>query len=147
MTQSSRMPPRALLLGYAGLVPFIGLSLGLWWLPLSWQSIVGEALLAYSAVILSFMGAIHWSVAMQWPQAEQHYSYSVMLALLAWILLLLPATVALIGYIAGFSLALGLDRRAWQQGWLPAWYGYLRWPLSVAVCICLLVAIAAPAGT
>ena len=60
------LPPSVALLGYGGLLPFAALALllvlgdvhrALWW----------QALLASGAVILSFVGALHWGFAMVLP--------------------------------------------------------------------------------
>ena len=51
------------MLGYAGLIPFVVFSIGSW-LPLPMISNAVFVLIAYAAMILAFMGAIHWGVAM-----------------------------------------------------------------------------------
>jgi len=59
----AKKPPQlALLLGYAGLVPFVSGALGIWGIPIGWRPFVLDALLDYAAVILAFMGAIHWGL-------------------------------------------------------------------------------------
>ena len=61
------MPQIARLLGYGGLIPFAALAalaLG------SSQSAAWiHALIAYGAVILSFVGALHWAFGMLWRRA------------------------------------------------------------------------------
>ena len=62
---NAAQPPRlAILLGYAGLIPFISGAIGIWITPTAWRADVLTALLHYAAVILAFMGAIHWGLAM-----------------------------------------------------------------------------------
>lgn len=54
-------------LGYGGLLPFVALAGIGWWAPgtpLWGTPLWGTALLAYGAVILSFVGALHWGFAM-----------------------------------------------------------------------------------
>ena len=54
---------RANRLAWAGLLPFIGLTaLAIFTL---WQDLMVHAFLVYSAVILSFLGGIHWGLAMR----------------------------------------------------------------------------------
>ena len=131
-------------LGYGGLVPFVGLAcLGLV-APddgLRWQS----ALLAYAAVILSFVGALHWAFAMVLPQmsaGQRHgrYLWSVVPALVAWPCVLLPPGIATPLLIAGFAAQYGQDRIVVRHGGLPAWYLPLRLQLSVVASISLAVA-------
>ena len=51
-------------LGYAGLLPFFLLMLGVWFADPSWLSDFLRGQLAYGIVILSFLGGLHWGAAM-----------------------------------------------------------------------------------
>ena len=58
-------------LGLAGLIPFVGLA-ALSWVPeIMSESFSGRGLASYAAVILSFLGAIYWGLAMSGTQAIQ----------------------------------------------------------------------------
>ena len=109
-------PPRiAALLGYGGLLPFGALALLLalggahsarWW----------PMLLAYGAVILSFVGALHWGFAMALPglgavERQRLYGWSVVPALAAWPALLWAAPAAALLLVAGFGAHYAQDRR------------------------------------
>lgn len=54
------IPPLTRLLGFAGLLPFLAAALGAWAGPEAWRGAALWALAAYGAVILSFLGAVHW---------------------------------------------------------------------------------------
>jgi hypothetical protein len=58
----SQPPTPVAWLGYGGLLPFVALAGVGWWAPATplWST----ALLGYGAVILSFVGALHWGFAM-----------------------------------------------------------------------------------
>ena len=58
-------PPFALRLGYAGLIPFLGGALLVWlvWPQMPMHAYATMALSAYAAVIVSFLGGIHWGIA------------------------------------------------------------------------------------
>lgn len=75
------------LLGYAGLIPFIGLAL------LSFSDAYPAShqwLLSYAALIMSFLGGLMWHASLQ-HQLPRHVSIvSVMLMLWAWCWLLFP---------------------------------------------------------
>lgn len=60
---STSLPRHVSLLGYGGLLPFIGLAL---LIPFShdYRPLLAVALVNYGAVILSFVGALHWGFAM-----------------------------------------------------------------------------------
>ncbi len=135
-------PPRAVAwLGYGGLVPFVGLAAA---------SLMGvepraasQALLAYGAVILSFVGALHWAFAMLWPELPTNrrifmYAWSTVPALLAWPALLIEPRTGGVILVAGFALHYLQDRRLAALGLLPAWYLPLRLRLSTVAVVCLL---------
>jgi Protein of unknown function (DUF3429) len=108
----------ALVLGYAGLIPFVALALGAWWLDSAWHTKCLFALLAYSATILSFIGAIHWGLAMRDASPSLGLLvWGVIPSLIAWIALLLPAPAGLwlvsialwLCFAAGFIQNLGCN--------------------------------------
>ncbi len=128
-------------LGYAGLVPFVGLAAA------SLMEVepraASMALLAYGAVILSFVGALHWAFAMLLPQLAVMrrtwmYAWSTVPALMAWCALLLESRVGSVILVMAFALHYLQDRRLSVQGLLPAWYLPLRLRLSMVAIICLL---------
>lgn len=143
---ASKPPFLAVALGYLGLLPFIGGALSIWVLPLGWRVFVLSALLDYSAVILAFMGAIHWGLAMRAedsdPRAPLQLGLSVIPPLLGWLAiasgmpLLLALPLMLVGFV-GLYLA---DLHAVRLGLAPQWYPALRMPLTAIVVLCLLVA-------
>ena len=66
------LPRHVAWLGYGGLLPFVGLAALAGFDPhhlLAWS----DALVGYGAVILSFIGALHWGVAMSWLQQKCLY--------------------------------------------------------------------------
>ena len=142
----SRVPLTAAVLGAAGALPFIGLLIAQRWGVEPFGRAPLGVLALYAAVILSFMGAVHWGLAMAefGGRRDTTWSYimSVMPALLGWFALaFLPMPVALGVMAFGFALLLLYDLRALRLGRAPAWYGRLRWPLTLVVVPCLLAAI------
>jgi hypothetical protein len=124
-------------LGHAGLIPFVLLALLLWLLSGPEQTFVSVALAAYAALIVSFLGGIHWGIA--WASARsatgspllprQHVLWGVTPSLLAWPGLLMPpfAGLAWLGFmlILCYLADRALYARAGLQGWLT-----LRFRLS-----------------
>lgn len=136
-------PPRLVVaLSYAGLVPFIVLTLAIWFAPPVYMPVLNLALISYAAVILSFLGAIHWGLAMRAnaPISPGLIMFSVLPALLAWLLLLIPLDLALLLFAVGFALVYLVDYQAVRLNLAPVWYPGLRKPLTIAVVICLLLA-------
>ena len=138
-------PAAALWLGYLGLLPFAAGALGAW-LELPGA---GRALAAYGAVILSFVGAIHWGVAATHPQspgARGAFPASVVPALVAWAAMLLAPGPAALGLLAvAFPAWLAWERR-FLQGPLPPWLRRLRLELSAGASLALAAGALAAVG-
>ncbi len=143
MTSEAVVPRSALLLGAAGLVPFVACTLQIlahW--PLASRQ-TGPALYAltlYSAVILSFMGGAQWGLAVAAPTAHadwRRYGVSVLPAIVAWAGLWLGGQTGIVLTAAGFAALLSYDLWTVRQSEAPAWYGRLRSGLTAAVIACL----------
>ena len=141
-TKEQPMPRLPALLGYAGLTPFVGLSAGLWLMPPAYQPLLNQALLLYAGLILAFMGAVHWGLAMQLKSDTQHYQLglSVIPALLAWVAFFLPEIFNYSILIIAFAMLCLYDSRMAKTGHAPSWYPRLRLPLTTVVVASLIVA-------
>jgi hypothetical protein len=130
-----RIPPAPLWLGLAGLLPFAAAAAGAHLLPPDQQGLALRALLAYGAVILSFLGGVRWGLAIRDAEAGAllpRLAWSVTPSLLGWVALLLPAAPGLALLAAGFAAALLADLRASEA---PGWYRRLRLPLSLGAIL------------
>ncbi len=142
----SAIPTPALILGWAGVLPFAALSLmvATGWSPPLWRALhwpAPEALWLYGALILSFMGGAQWGApTVRDARSWRPYLISVLPAL--WAFASAPAPVALrfAGLIAGFLALAAYDLWCARRGETPAWYGRLRAQLTAAVCVCLAAA-------
>ena len=142
------MPTLVGLLGYGGLIPFVSLAL---------LSIVEPAhgimyrgaLLLYGAVILSFVGAIHWGAAMLLPSLTDQtrracYVWSIIPALMGWLTYILSPLAATFILVLGFLLQYWRDSvTAHAIDW-PAWYLPLRIRLTGVACISLILGVLLP---
>lgn len=135
-------------LGYGGLVPFFGLTVALLLgasVPLLENARVDWWLAAYAAIILSFLGAVHWGVAlgMQDRLTESELSklllFSVVPSVLAWFALLLPIKIALWA-MAGLIVVTYVVDAALLFRQLSADYGKMRLHLTVIVALLLVAA-------
>jgi hypothetical protein len=144
--EAEKPPQLANLLGYAGLLPFVSGALGIWVIPLGWRPFVLEALLDFAALILAFMGAIHWGLAMRAEesdeQAQIQLGLSVIPPLLGWLAISagLPMGLALPMLLVAFVGLHFADVHAVNLGLAPRWYSSLRMPLTVVVSLSLLLA-------
>ena len=130
-------------LGVAGLIPFVGLATGLWLLPPEWIELQAMGMLAYAAVIVSFLGGIHWGLAML--QAKPRRSlliWGVLPSLLAWAALLLNSVWGLLLMVASLLLCYIVDCLIYRPLQLGGWLG-LRALLTGVASVSCLVGVAA----
>jgi len=138
-------------LGYAGALPFVATALAARF-DSAHASLWAFALLAYGAVIVSFVGALHWGIAMTASGSDDGfaqrrsvlYAWSVVPSLLAWAALLTHAVLAgdtvwaaallVLAFVAHY----GLDRPLARAINLPSWYLPLRLRLTLVACLSLL---------
>ena len=141
-TNQQPVPRLPALLGYAGLIPFVMLSAALWLVPPSYQVLVNQALLLYASLILAFMGAVHWGLAMLQTKMEyqRQLVFSVIPALVAWFAFFLPEILNYSVLIIAFALLCLFDTRMAKTGRVPRWYPRLRSPLTAVVVASLIVA-------
>lgn len=138
------LPQLSRLLGYAGLIPFVYYSAATW-LALPLAADPHFILSAYAAVILSFMGAIHWGVAMSRAGNGNalQLALSVIPALAGWSALLLQTLHGYSLLILCFVALCIADKRATDRKLLPGWYLPMRIRLTTVVVLSLVAAAAA----
>jgi hypothetical protein len=94
--------------------------------------------LGYGAVIISFLGAIHWGLELgekkySKPRTSFRYAMGVAAPAIAWPTMILPVEWALTSQFAAFMGLYFADARATTRGWAPAWYGTYRFVLTAIV--------------
>ena len=143
MNRKYSTPKIVLLLGYGGLIPFIGLAL-ISLIPIFPRPFVESAIFYYAATILSFVAALHWGFAMtikSLSEKEQAHLYlwSVIPPLLAWIALLMTPAICASILISGLIAHLWQDLRLNQltEVNLPGWFMPLRIRLTTVAVACL----------
>lgn len=137
-------------LGHAGLIPFALLAALLWLVNADLLPWVAMAMAAYAALIVSFLGGIHWGIG--WmaghvaaargdaPHHRQrnHFLWGFVPSLLAWPGLLMPAFAGLAWL--GFVLVICYlaDRTLYARAGLQAWLT-LRFRLSAVAALCCFI--------
>ena len=130
--------PIALAVGILGLIPFLALTGLAWRAPHGHTTWPFDLLYGYAAVILSFIGAVHWGAALQQANAPPFLLlWSVLPALMGWSALGLPYAAGSIALVVAFVLCWMVDLRLTWVGYLPRWYMNLRHGLTVVVILCL----------
>lgn len=143
----SGIPLFALLLGLGGLIPFVGLAIASLVDPVR-TAVWVASLMSYGAVILGFVGALHWAFAMTASELTDKrrratYAWSVMPALIGWVaILVLPfwATATAVILVVGFWLHYLQDWRLARLIAIPGWYLPLRLILTTVATLSILVA-------
>ncbi len=129
-------------LGYAGLIPFVLLTLLMWLVHADLLPFVSIALAAYAAAIASFLGGIHWGLGFMKGEAAPrfHFFWGVVPSLLAWLALMMPAYAALplLGLVLIACYA--VDRKTYPAVGLSRWLPMRLQLTVVATLSCVLSA-------
>lgn len=146
-------------LSVAGLIPFLVAGIIVLLDPVD-TPIAVQVLISYGAVILSFIGAVHWGFALRdtahplpgamTPQMlgyeRQLLTFGVLPALLGWLALLamihfnLPG-VAVLLLLIGFFLTVVVETIGKGRGLVAGNYLILRWCVSIVVMLILLLVL------
>ncbi|WP_108813497.1 DUF3429 domain-containing protein [Loktanella sp. Alg231-35] len=142
------IPRSALILGLAGLIPFLwgtatvlSVDLSSWGQTNLGARFIGPYVqLFYGAVILSFMSGVLWGFATKatGQMATAGYALSVIPALWAFFMTGRGPTTAAMNLIVGFLGLLLLDWHFWRLGLAPPWWMHLRGLLTAIVIVSLL---------
>ncbi len=143
------IPRSALILGLAGLIPFVwGALTQLYPALADWGTrslgprFVGPYVsLSYGIVILAFMSGVLWGFATRASAsvAALGYGLSVLPALWAFLFVGGGPESAAKWLTAGFAGLLVLDFLFWRQGLAPEWWMQLRLILTAGALVCLAI--------
>ncbi len=142
----------AYLLALGLLLPFWGLAILAWIGSPFWAAHALDALSAYAAVMLGFMGAIHWGVVLATTPAERallagdarhRLVWGALLVPLAWVSAMLPWAVLSLSMLFLLLLVSWQIDRRWLDNLPVGWsYQRLRRWLTLFAALALLVGIA-----
>ncbi|KAA8910257.1 hypothetical protein FN846DRAFT_939608 [Sphaerosporella brunnea] len=158
------VPPEVFWIGMAGLTPYIVTSIST--LYLAWDMNyaremgtgylvdpqTAEALLhllepvqiGLGAIILSFLGAVHWGLEMAeygGKHPYRRYTIGIIAPALAWPTILLPLDYAMLTQFIGFVGMYFMDAQACAMGWTPNWYSTYRFILTFVVGACIIMTL------
>ena len=147
---SRKLPTVAVALGLAGLLPFLAFG---WW------SVSGvdddriaratSGLVSYGAVILAFLGGVHWGFVLGEPpvvvgarRVRYRLIFGIAPSLVGWAALLVLLglgwpQVSLAILIAGFVTETAGETELAAREFMPRGYLWLRWVLSAVVVVVL----------
>lgn len=149
-TTKSELPSIVRILGYAGLIPFIGLAFIVQLADSPNDLIALESLVAYGAVIVSFLGALHWgacfktigtSTQNRWLD-HSVWIWGIMPALIAWLAIHIFIPLALLLLAATLIVQRAIDQRAYAYYFANAQMAnaflHMRTHLTVVASVCLI---------
>lgn len=142
------IPKGPLILGLAGLIPFLwgaatvlSPALNQWALMTLGGPLTGPFVqLQYGTIILSFMSGVLWGFATR-DDGWVGYALSVIPALWAFFMVGGGPTSAAVNLAVGFLGLLLLDYQFWSRGLAPTWWMQLRILLTAIVVLSLLPVI------
>ncbi|KAI1802700.1 hypothetical protein F4811DRAFT_563013 [Daldinia bambusicola] len=166
----SNVPKEPYFLGLAGTLPYFATSLSTvylaWDLNTTWPTtsnflnhilvshdtarhlltVIEPIQLGYGAVIISFLGAVHWGMEYteKIPNPARtrfRYGLGVLAPAVAWPTLLMPMDFALTSQFAAFVMLYFADSRATVRAWVPSWYGTYRFVLTAIVGAALFISL------
>lgn len=164
------MPKEPYYLGLAGTLPYLATSLSTvylsWDLNTEWPStsnfvnhflithdtahhllsVIEPIQLGYGAVIISFLGAVHWG--MEYTEkvpnparTKFRYGLGVLASVVAWPTLFMPVDFALTAQFGAFVMLYFADARATVRAWAPSWYGTYRFALTAIVGFAIFISL------
>lgn len=138
------VPAIASRLGYAGLLPFVLGAALVWFVWPDVRPYVTHALSAYAAVVVTFLGALHWGLAMLSGEPRR-FVWSVVPALVAAVAVMMPPSSGLVIHGVMLVACYLVDRRVYPALGLDGWLT-LRFRLSaLAALSCFVGAAGTPA--
>ena len=137
-----RQPVITALWGWAGVAPFAALAAAAVFADPEAAAFALEKLVSFAAIILTFMGGVHWGLAMKTESPGWHlYTTGIVPSLFAVTAIAVPTHWALPVLITGFVTLLLYDLRLVRQSYAPQWYGRLRIQLTLSVVALLTVTV------
>ena len=132
----------AWILAATGILPFFAHALFVWVAPMSETAGLIRSQVHYAGAILTFVGALHWGVAIAGgeafaPRAGVQLVWSVIPALYAWVLTLYPLAVAVPALFFGLAGALLVDLFLYRGVPGARWFVQLRTVISAVAVVCM----------
>lgn len=143
------LPPLAILLGLAGIIPFAIFGIGAVGATPTSALLAARGLVGYGAVILAFLGGVHWGFTLSGPEdaraVRARLTLGVVPALTGWVAMLVSIVAepvfSLMILIAGFIVTVVVESGAQKRDMMPGGYMALRWIISVIVIALLTTAV------
>ena len=152
------MPASAVLFSVLALAPFVGCGLAALGPDAAMADRMMTALIAWGALVLAFVGGLHWGLVLREPESgpplspdarpapgrHMRVSVATLPLILGWLALLLPliaaAWLALLLLVAAYIAVLAAEHHVARRFMLPARYLWLRWGFTI-VAVAMLTTV------
>ena len=132
----------AVRLGYLALLPFVLGAALIWGVRAEAHPHATAALSAYAAVVVSFLGGIHWGLAFRQPQpVASLFAWGVVPPLVACVAVLMPPSAGLVLHGVMLAVCYLVDRKVYPTNGAGAWLA-LRFRLSGVASSCCFIGAA-----
>ena len=127
--------PVATRLGLLALLPFMLGAVLVWFVRADAHPHVAAALSAYAAVVIAFLGGVHWGFGFTQAAPEPRlFVWGVVPASVAWVAVLMPPYAGLVIHGAMLAACYVVDRKVYPAHGAGAWLT-LRFRLSVGASL------------
>tara|TARA_X000000950_G_C13907308_1_gene657473 strand:+ start:3161 stop:3634 length:474 start_codon:yes stop_codon:yes gene_type:complete len=136
----------ATFIGHLGLIPFIFITLGVWFFPVEYKPDFESAFLLYLSLIISFLASIYWGIAVKDKKNNNSHiklTLSVLPLVLIFIIniLKLSIIIKLLVYFLMLNSILILEYVFYKFTEIPKWYLSLRARLNISLNIIIILFI------
>ena len=136
----------AVFIGYMGLVPFIFITLGIWFFPIEYEADFESLFLLYLSLIISFLASIYWGIAIEDKKNNNSHitlTFSVLPLIITFIIniLKLPNIIKLLVFLFILNSIFILERKFYKFTEIPKWYLNLRARLNISLNIIIILFI------
>ncbi len=128
------------IIGLLGLFPFVFSGIAIWFTLDPWKSFIFLALINYCMIILGFLGAVHFGIAIFYKDTKVNwYIWSVIPSIFAWLSVLcgIGYNFLILCFIIAFLIILIIDNLSYKSQRIPLWYLKLRKKLTFFVIVSL----------
>jgi len=143
VTAGTGLPAAARQVGMAGSGAFVLGALLVWFVNADARPYVALGLSAYAALVVSFLGGVHWGLALRQAAPPSLFWWATLATLLAWVAMMMPPGAGLV--IDGMLLVAGylVDRRVYPAHGLSHWLTLRFRQSAIAAFSCFLGAAGA----
>ena len=136
LTPDRPLSPTAWRIGHVALGLFVLGAALVWFVDERAREYAALALSVYAAMVVSFLGGIHWGIGFSQAAAPHpHFGWGAVPPVLAWVAVMMPAHAGLVLDAVMMLVCYMVDRKVYPALGLTRWLT-LRFRISVGAAVC-----------